>query len=69
MGKFSSERKKKFIERIDGSSAEAAYKGIVSARNAVAHGSNTTMTYDEFKKKFRDADGVLADLAAVLAKD
>ena len=69
VGKFSSERKKKFIERVDGSSAEAAYKGIVSARNAVAHGSNTTMTYDEFKKKFRDADGVLADLAAVLAKD
>ena len=69
VGKFSRERKKEFIERVDGSSAEAAYESIVGARNAVAHGSNTTMTYDEFKKKFRDAGGVLADLAAVLAKD
>ena len=69
VGKFSSERKKEFIERVDGSRAEAAYNSIVGARNAVAHGSNITMTFDEFKKKSRDADGVLADLAAVLAKD
>ena len=68
-GKFSSERKNEFIERVDGSSAEAAYKSIAGARSAVAHGSNTTMIHDEFKKKFRDAGGVLADLAAVLAKD
>ena len=69
VGKFSSERKKEFIERVDGSRAEAAYNSIVGARNAVAHESNITMTFDEFKKKSRDADGVLADLAAVLAKD
>ena len=69
VGKFSSERKKEFVERVDGSRAEAAYNSIVGARNAVAHGSNTTMTYGEFKKKSRDADGVLADPAAVLAKD
>ena len=69
VGKFSSERKKEFIERVDGSRAEAAYNSIVGARNAVAHGSNTTMTYGEFKRKSRDADGVLADPAAVLAKD
>lgn len=68
VGKFSSKRKKEFIERVDGSRAEAAYNSIVGARNAVAHGRNTAMTYEEFKKKFRDADGVLVDLAAVLAK-
>ena len=68
VGKFSTDLKREFMEKIEGSDAENAYKGIVNARNAVAHGRDTAMTYDEFKRKSSDADGVLAGLAAVLAR-
>ena len=66
MGKFGKELKKEFAKRIEGSSAECAYSNIVNARNAVAHGCDTTMTYDELKRTSGDADSVLAELAAVL---
>ena len=68
VGRFGKEQKKEFAERIEGSGAECAYNNIVNARNAVAHGRDTTMTYDELKKTSDDADCVLAELAAVLGQ-
>ena len=68
VGRFGKEHKKEFAKRIEGSGAECAYNNIVNARNAVAHGRDTTMTYDELKKTSDDADCVLAELAAVLGQ-
>lgn len=67
VGKFSNDHKKEFTRRVEGS--ENAYNAIVNARNAVAHGSNTNMTYEDFKKNSDVADNVLVELATVLNMD
>ena len=67
VGKFSEEHKKEFTRRVEGS--KDAYNAIVNARNAIAHGSNANMTYEEFKKNSNVASDVLVELAAVLNMD
>lgn len=66
LAKFSTERKREFAEKIKGSGVDDAYMNIVNARNEVAHGHDTAMTYNEFIKNSDGADCVIVELEAVL---
>ena len=64
-GKFSGAHKREFIKRVDDEAARA-YRGIVSSRNAAAHGGRVDITYEEFKTYYGMAGRVLDELVAVL---
>ena len=66
VGKFGDKHKQEFARRLKGGNAGDAYGSIVGLRNAVAHGEKATLTYDEFRRHYKNAAKVLDELEAVL---
>lgn len=66
VGKFGEKHKHEFAKRLDNSDAKKSYASIVVLRNAVAHGEKSTLTYDEFERRYKSASKVLDELKDVL---